>query len=352
MPKSPFWIALLSALLFGAATPFSKILLAHLTPFQLAGLLYLGAAVGVLGIILRTRTFLVPWRMDRKNQLRLLGAVTFGGVLGPLALLGGLNMASAASVSMWLNLEMVATVILGHLVFKDHLTRNGWMAAGTILFAAVLLAAGEGAAGVKAGLLVALACLCWGIDNHLTALIDGISPAQSTFWKGLVAGSTNLLMGISLGPMVAPALIVLSSLTLGAIAYGLSITLYILAAQQLGASRSQLIFSSAPFWGVLLSVMILAETINFRHGIAALLFAVAIALLFREQHQHAHHHAEHTHDHLHAHDDGHHAHEHMSGSVDGLHTHVHTHLVFDHAHAHLPDLHHRHLHDVDSKVVD
>jgi len=103
MPKSPFWIALLSALLFGAATPFSKILLAHLTPFQLAGLLYLGAAVGVLGIILRTRTFLVPWRMDRKNQLRLLGAVTFGGVLGPLALLGGLNLASAASVSMWLN---------------------------------------------------------------------------------------------------------------------------------------------------------------------------------------------------------------------------------------------------------
>jgi len=39
-------IGLFSGLLFGIATPFSKIILSELNSFQLAGLLYLGAALG------------------------------------------------------------------------------------------------------------------------------------------------------------------------------------------------------------------------------------------------------------------------------------------------------------------
>ena len=49
-----------------------------------------------------------------------------------------------------------------------------------------------------AGFLVLLACCCWGLDNHLTALIDGLTPSQSTFWKGLVAGSVNTALGLAL----------------------------------------------------------------------------------------------------------------------------------------------------------
>ena len=100
-------IALLSAFLFGSATPLSKNLLDQLTSFQLAGLLYIGAAIGVIFIVVRDKKFVLPWRMDRKNALRLLGAVVFGGMLGPLALLAGLRLANASSVSMWLNLEII-----------------------------------------------------------------------------------------------------------------------------------------------------------------------------------------------------------------------------------------------------
>ena len=45
-------LALLSAVLFGAATPASKGLLDELEPFQpLAGLLYLGAALGMAPLV-------------------------------------------------------------------------------------------------------------------------------------------------------------------------------------------------------------------------------------------------------------------------------------------------------------
>lgn len=343
--KSPaFLLALLAALFFGAATPLSKPLLTRLTSFQLAGLLYLGAALGVVLLLVRERKFTPPWRMDRRNALLLLGSIVFGGILGPLALLAGLNLASAASVSMWLNLEMVATAILGHFIFKDHLTPRSWIAAAGIFLAAILLAASEGTAGVFAGLLVLAACLSWGIDNHVTALIDGITPAQSTFWKGLAAGATNLIIGLSLAPLVGTPLEVLGGLGIGVVSYGFSIVLYISSAQQLGATRSQLIFSSAPFWGVLLSILLLSETFTWQHGAAAVLFIASIALLYHEQHGHAHQHLVQEHEHLHNHSDGHHLHVHEQYPENGWHSHAHVHTPLEHVHPHWPDLHHRHEH--------
>ena len=337
-------MAILAALFFGAATPVSKPLLAHLTSFQLAGLLYLGAALGVILLLVRERKFIPPWRMDRCNLWLLLGSVVFGGILGPLALLAGLRLASAASVSLWLNLEMVATAVLGHFLFKDHLTRRSWLAAGGIFLAAVILAAGEGAAGVLAGLLVLAACVSWGIDNHVTALIDGITPAQSTFWKGLAAGTTNLVIGVSLAPLAASFGEMLGGLGIGVVAYGLSIVLYIASAQQLGATRSQLIFSSAPFWGVLLSVALLGEKLTWQHGAAAVIFIASIVLLYREQHGHAHTHKVQEHEHMHQHDDGHHLHDHEELPKASWHSHVHEHTPLEHVHPHWPDLHHRHEH--------
>jgi drug/metabolite transporter (DMT)-like permease len=347
MRSSAFWMALASALLFGAATPISKPLLATLSPYHLAGLLYLGASLGVLGLAVRERAWIAPWRMDRTNALRMLGAVVFGGALGPLALLAGLRLASAASVSVWLNLEMVATAVLGHLLFRDHLTRRSWLAAGGILLAAMLLAWEGGVAGLRAGGLVAAACVCWGIDNHLTALVDGITPAQATFWKGLVAGATNLAIGVALAPLPAVAWIVAGALGLGALSYGLSIVLYISSAQQLGATRSQLVFSTAPFWGVLLSIVLLGDPVTPRLVGAVVLLAISIRLLVAGRHMHQHTHVSGEHTHMHAHD-AHHAHD--AGQsvgdvpVTGPHSHPHVHAPLTHAHPHEPDLHHRHEH--------
>lgn len=252
----PILLALVSALLFGLSTPLSKGLLAHWTSQQLAGLLYLGAALGVaLPLVLGRRGFFSA-QLDRSNFRRLAGAILFGGILGPMCLMIGLNLASASSVSLWLNLEMVATSVLAVLLFRDHLGMRGWFGAGCVLGAGLFLSWGEGAAGLRAGMYMGLACICWGVDNNLTSLIDGLLPLQSTFWKGLVAGGVNLSLGLSLArvPQASPMALA-GSLGLGAISYGASIVLYINAAQALGASRSQMIFASAPLFGLISSAL-------------------------------------------------------------------------------------------------
>ncbi|MFA6318754.1 MAG: DMT family transporter [Elusimicrobiota bacterium] len=345
MLTQPFLIALCSAVLFGAAAPACKPLLGAFSPFQLAGLLYLGAALGVLPFTISRRDSFSPQRLDRRNRLLLIGAVGCGGILGPVLLLFGLDSASATSVSLWLNMELVATAIMGTLLFRDRLGKVGWMAAAGILSASIWLAWGEGLAGIRGGVLVSLACLCWGFDNHFTALIDGITPTGSTFWKGVVAGTTNLVLGSLLGPWDASLAQVGIGLVIGAFSYGASIVLYISAAQRLGATRSQLVFSSAPFFGVLFAFIGLGERISSTQLAAGAILVVALAILSWERHQHRHAHEPQDHEHAHRHDDAHHDHGHPGQAVENHHTHRHRHIESEHAHPHWPDLHHRHGHD-------
>jgi drug/metabolite transporter (DMT)-like permease len=341
----PLFLALLSAFLFGVSTPLSKGLLGHFEPQVLAGLLYLGAALGAGGYVLARRESLVPGRLDRKNRLRLSGAILFGGILAPVLLLLGLNLAKASSVSLWLNLEMVATSLLGAIAFRDHLGRAGWTGAACVLVAGLLLSFGEGIAGLRAGALLGFACLCWGLDNNLTALIDGLTPMQSTFWKGLVAGFVNLTLGISLsGLPQGPVPMYAGALGVGAVAYGASIILYITAAQQLGATRSQLAFAAAPFFGLAASALWLREPITPYQAAAATLQIAGLALLFRDRHHHEHTHEAMEHTHAHTHDDAHHLHAHPGMEPGKRHTHAHAHPPMRHSHPHWPDLHHRHAH--------
>ncbi len=336
---------LLAACLFGAATPASKMLLHDVEPQALAGLLYIGAAIGVLPILLRERSFCLPWRAGRRTSLLLAGAIVSGGVLGPWLLLLGLRVARSGSVSLLLNLELVATVLLGRLVFREHLSARGWFGAAGTLAAAVLLAAGEGSAGVLAALLVGAGCLCWGFDNHFTALIDGITPAQTTLWKGVVAGLFNLIVGGAVLGGVGNATSAVLALVVGAFAYGISIALYITAAQGLGASRSQMVFSVAPFFGVILSLLFLGETFTGVQAGAAALVGGSLVLLFSERHGHVHRHDRMAHHHWHRHDDDHHNHEHAGARADTAHAHSHSHEAEEHEHVHWPDLHHRHSHE-------
>ncbi|MGD8209830.1 MAG: DMT family transporter [Desulfobacterales bacterium] len=340
---------LISALLFGAATPASKVLLAGIHAQVLAGLLYLGAALGVLPVIVREAIFQWPWRAGRPTFLLLTGAIVFGGILGPLLLMLGLKAASSGSVSLWLNLEFVATVFLGHFVFREHLALRGWIAAAGTLIAAVLLAGVEAGGGFLPVVLIASGCLCWGFDNHFTALIDGISPAQTTFWKGVVAGLCNLLVGsVAVGGVGRPVGVLLA-LLVGVVSYGLSITLYVFAAQGLGATRSQMVFSAAPFFGLLLSVTALGETFTGAQAVAAGIMVISLVVLFSEKHAHVHRHDAMTHQHRHRHDGGHHDHAHEKAGAAMSHAHRHKHAPQEHAHGHWPDLHHRHAHDNDDE---
>lgn len=336
---APVAWCLVAAALFGASTPVARALLDGIGPLTLAGLFYLGAAFGTAPWAL---TGHAPAARRREDVPRLMAAVAFGGVIGPVLVLLGLRAAPAASVALWLNLEAPATAILGWAFFREHVDRRTWAAAALVWAASVLLASPEGWGAWQAALLVAGGCFAWGLDNNLTSVIAGYTPAQTTFVKGLGAGIFNLSLGLLLegAPAVSPALGV--AILVGMLSYGASIVLYVAGAQQLGATRAQMFFATAPFLGVGFAWLFLGEPVLAAQIGAGALMVGALTLLFGDRHAHAHTHEPMLHTHWHRHDDGHHAHGH--DAVKGWHCHQHDHLELAHEHAHRPDLHHRHGH--------
>lgn len=345
MKRTAIIAGLLSGLLFGIATPFSKLLLANLNSFQLAGLLYIGAGIAMIPAIVKTGSQ-IKLLFNRTNLIRTLGIIVFGGLLGPLLLLIGLRAADAASVSIWLNMELVATAILGVLIFKDSLDKFTWIGVALTVCAGVITSMGGGISGLTSALLITAACFCWGVDNHLTALTDGATPQVVTFVKGIMAGLVNLIIGISIADTPIMFTAGSAALLVGVFSYGLSIVLYVTAAQNIGATRGQILFSTAPLWGVILSYVFFQDTFHWTHVVSMLLIILAIIVINVISHKHHHQHDELEHIHYHKHDDGHHDHIHDDRSLitNKGHSHLHKHDPIKHEHPHYPDLHHRHKH--------
>jgi drug/metabolite transporter (DMT)-like permease len=343
--------ALLAALLFGASTPFAKILVGQMPPVALAGVLYLGSGIGLLACygvraLVRRNGQDQPVLLTRVDLPWFAGAVAAGGVAGPLLLMLGLLSVSAASASLLLNMEGVLTSLLAWFVFKENVDRRIFIGMLLIVAAGVLLAWNQApVAGLPWGAFAILgACLCWSIDNNLTRKVAASDPLQIAATKGLVAGTVNLGIGLAIGATLPAMPTVLLAGVVGFCGYGLSLVLFVLALRHLGTARTGAYFSAAPFAGAALSLVMLGEVPGTLFWIAAAMMGAGIWLHLTESHGHAHTHEPLAHAHPHRHD-AHHQHAH-DFDWDGVepHAHSHQHVPLTHVHAHYPDIHHRHEH--------
>lgn len=338
-------LALGSAVLFGAAAPFSKLLLGTVDPQMLAGLLYAGAGAG-LAIVHATRTAIrlpAPEAPLRSHDLPWLAVVIgFGGVLGPLLLMLGLARTDAASASLLLNLEGLATMAIAWVVFRENVDRRLLAGAFAILCGAALLSwEGEGIALDPGALLIAGACVAWGIDNNLTRKLSSADPVVIAMTKGLAAGLVNCAIAFGRGAATPPAGPATAAALLGFLAIGVSLVMFVLALRHLGTARTGAYFSLAPFIGAVIAVA-LGEPLNVTVVLAAALMGVGLWLHLSERHEHEHVHEAMAHEHRHVHDE-HHQHAHDGPMVEP-HSHWHEHRPMRHKHPHYPDLHHRHGH--------
>lgn len=336
--------ALLSALLFGAGTPLAKLLLDDAAnPWMLAGLLYLGSGIGLS--VVRLARGAPRVRLAREDVPPLAGAILFGGVIGPVLLMYGLAGMPASGASLLLNAEGVFTALLAWFVFRENFDRRIALGMVAIVAGAVVLSWPGEARFTDAlpALAILGACLSWAIDNNLTRKVSLTDATWLAAIKGLVAGPVNLLLAFSLGAALPPALGVAGAMAVGLVAYGISLTLFIVALRHIGTARAGAYYSVAPFFGAVLALA-LGESLTMPLVVAGVLMALGVGLHLTERHSHVHAHTALTHDHWHTHDDLHHDHEHAEPVPVGGHRHPHTHEAVTHAHEHYPDAHHRHAH--------
>jgi drug/metabolite transporter (DMT)-like permease len=335
--------ALAAAILFGLSTPLAKVLLGGLSPWMLAGLLYLGS--GVVLAAWRLARGQRSGRLVRSEVLPLVGAIVFGGVLAPVLLMFGLAGMPASGASLLLNAEAVLTVAIAWFVFREHANRRT-VAGFALILSGVLVLGWQGQAlfgGWWPTLALLAACLGWALDHNLTRAVSSVDATWLAMVKGLVAGTVNLAVALLLGNAAPAPLMVVGAMGLGALSYGLSLVLFILGLRSVGTARAGAYFSTAPFFGGVLAVA-LGEPVTPLLVVAAVLMAGGVWLHISEHHAHGHTHERLVHDHWHVHDE-HHQHAHDVGVEAGVrHRHLHVHEPLTHEHAHFPDIHHRHRH--------
>ena len=336
-----------AAALFGASTPFAKLLVGNMSPVLLAGLLYLGSGLGLtLARFVRDSGF-KPAGLSKKEWLWLSGAIFFGGVLGPVALMFGLLSTGGSTAALLLNLEAVLTAVIAWVVFKENADRRIVSGMFAIVVGGVVLGwqvDHGGSAGYFGPVLVGLACLCWAIDNNLTRRVSASDALFIAGTKGVIAGAVNTVLAVSMGAALPDLATLSATMVVGLLGYGISLVLFVLALRGLGAARTGAYFSTAPFIGAAAALLIFPETTSPAFWIAAALMGLGVWLHLTENHAHAHFHPPMEHEHEHGHDE-HHQHAHLfGGSGRGRHSHLHVHAPLTHSHPHYPDIHHRHVH--------
>ena len=350
MSKRPLLDILLSAALFGLSVPLSKRLLQDVDALVLAGLLYLGAFLG-LALSAAARRIAHPRPAPRSAALSgrdipwLTGAILCGGIVGPIALLLGLQRMSGFAASLLLNLEGLMTALIAVWVFGEHAGRRLWLAMSAMTGAGIFLTwdPATGSFTWSGALLIVLAMAAWGADNNFNRNIADKDAGRIARAKGLAAGLFSLGLAVALGRPLPGWQTAAAGLLLGAFSYGLSLVLYIRGLAGLGAFRAGAFFCVGPFIGAAASMLILGESPRWAMAPGTLFMAAGVAVILLERHAHGHRHERLVHSHPHGHSDGHHAHVH-EGPSSGPHAHEHAHGATDHSHSHWPDIHHRHGH--------
>jgi len=208
--------ALAAAALFGASAPLAKLLLVEIHPLPLAALLYLGSGLGLLF----HKFFLRIGQSGPKKEAKLgkadtpwlIGATVSGGIAAPVVLMFSLKTTPAATASLILNFEGVATVLIAFLVFREAVGRRAWLAVAFVTLGVILLSVDfSGKWGLSTGALgVVAACVLWGLDNNFTRNISGKDPILIVIVKGMAAGALNLALAFIAGtpfPGPGPALL-------------------------------------------------------------------------------------------------------------------------------------------------
>ena len=270
--KQAIFYAVLAAALYAINAPVSKLLLTQIPSTMMAGLLYLGAGIGML--------ILEKWGRKKEEQpltrkeLPYTAAMVILDIAAPIFLMIGLTRCSAANASLLNNFEIVATSLIALMVFKEAIGKRLWLAIILVTISSILLSF-EDMSSLQfswGSLFVLLACMSWGFENNCTRMLSSKNPAQIVIIKGFGSGIGAILLSLLIGERFFRIGYIMLALLLGFVAYGLSIYFYIYAQRDLGAAKTSTYYAVSPFIGAGLSLVIF-------HELPSVLFVAALLIM-------------------------------------------------------------------------
>lgn len=276
--KKGIAFAILAAAFYAINAPLSKILLDFMPPTLMAGFLYVGAGIGMLGI-----AFVRKLRKNGQTEPKLAKAelpytiaMIVLDIIAPICLMFGLKATTAANASLLNNFEIVATAMIALIVFKEKISGRLWLGILFVTLSCAILSF-EDISSFRfsyGSLFVLLAAVCWGFENNCTRKISSKDPLQIVLLKGIFSGLGSIIIGLCIGERLTNSWSIVAVLGVGFVAYGLSIYFYVYAQRLLGAARTSAYYAIAPFIAAVLSLIIFREIPPITYFIAIVLMMI------------------------------------------------------------------------------
>jgi len=256
-------LAILAAALYALMAPVSKLLQATVPPVKEAGLLYVGAGLGMAAIIALERAsgHTSSHPSIQRSDLRFVVTMVILDMAAPILLMLGLAHTPPQVVSLLNNFEIVATTVIAVFLFREKVS-SLLVRAIVIITCACMLLSFEGTEALRltpGALLVLGACVCWGFENNCTASLAERDVRQVVLIKGLGSGAGSLVVSAIAGEGAASTGECLAVMVLGFFSVGLSVWCYIKAQAQLGAARTSAFYATSPFIGAFMGMLLFRE---------------------------------------------------------------------------------------------
>jgi drug/metabolite transporter (DMT)-like permease len=277
--QNSFWLAILSALFFSLNVPVSKFLLQTISPYWLASLLYFGAGFGMLLFRLFGKRK-VDSKIEIRHQIKWFALMIFLDILAPILFLIGVNTTDGVVVGLLSNTELIFTLVVALIVFKEKLNPRLWFSLSLIFMGVFLSNIPDGSFQFQIGQLwILFAMALWGLENNVSRKLSLGNPLNVVMIKGLATGIGTMIISVVLLETIPSTFDMLIALLAGFVIYGGSLIFYVFSQRTLGAARVQMIQSFAPLAGGLLAFLFFNEVVSIYTWIGYLLVMIALSMI-------------------------------------------------------------------------
>jgi drug/metabolite transporter (DMT)-like permease len=276
--------ATISALLFGSVSTIAKPILYDINPLLLSSLVYL-----ISGLTLTPIARNLGQHFKKKDYLLLIITAISGAVIAPAMFFFGLKQSSASNSSVLINGEIIFSILLAILFFKEKLNPVGFASVALVLIGVMIITTNLDFNNLQlkaddGNLLIVGATFFWGLDNNISKILSHKMPIPKliqlkSFIGGTILLGLTLLLGI---PVIINLAQIPYIVLLGIVGFAASLYFFLQSLRKIGTVKTILIFSFSSLFGLVLAWTLLREQITIYQIIAAGIMVTGIYLINRE----------------------------------------------------------------------
>lgn len=276
--------AFISAALFGSISTLAKPSVESTDPLLLAAIVSAIASIVFTPLTIRRKSPI------SKIDMKLIIPITvLGAIIAPSLYFVGLKTAAASDAAILSNSEIVFTVLIAIIAFKERLRPLGYASMAIVMIGVVLITTKFDITNLAIDatnpgtILIVLTMLCWAVDNNLSRIATRtVDVSRLVHLKSVIGAAAITGIVLALGiPLEVPQERLFHIILLGVVGFAAPMLLFYLALKSIGTVRTILVFSTSSIFGVIYAAAFLGEHLGTHQIMALCLMLAGLFLLKR-----------------------------------------------------------------------